>query len=439
VPGALILLLVGACGGETRFQPPPPAPRASVSRGHPPPPAVQLWVHPVPKLFPSEPNPVKEIRLDAVNVIVDIAPGIKFAGRAFGGTVPGPTLRVRVGDRLRFVIANRTDETVGSVAAAPIDLALVTEAAPLPGAASVRPGHTMTLEVTPPKPGLFVYRATSTGAAVTGMYGLIVVDDVGGRAPADREYAVVLGELHLRPDPSGRSVAGVALHVADEEAARSRREPSHVLFNGRTDAVLDEINDARPGERLRLFVASARAREPAVLLVQGAVRAVPKVPLPAGGTAVLELVTTAEGPVTIVDDEPAYVGVVQGTLRGLFGRDTAAEAAARNRPPPRTAAERRERGAELHRERCLVCHEPPAGIQRLAPELAGVSRRRPREWLIRWLTDPLTMQASDPEAQKLLKQWNNLPMPDVGLSEEQASWILEFLKARELSSARRRG
>jgi hypothetical protein len=30
-------------------------------------------------------------------------------------------------------------------------------------------------------------------------------------------------------------------------------------------------------------------------------------------------------------------------------------------------------------------------------------------------------------------------MPDVGLSEEQASWILEFLKARELSSARRRG
>ena len=247
------------------------------------------------------------------------------------------------------------------------------------------------------------------------------------------------GELHLRRDPARRSVAGVVVHVADEEAARAGREPSYVVFNGRTDAVLDELNDARPGERLRLFAASARAREAAVLLVQGAVRAVPKVPLPAGGTAVLELETTGQGPVTIVDDEPAYVGVVQGTLRALFGRDMAAEAAARNRPPPRTPAERRERGAELHRERCMVCHEPPVGIQRMAPDLAGIGRRRPREWLMRWLTNPLEMQASDPEAQKLLKEWNNLPMPDVGLSEEQATWILEFLEARELSPARRRG
>jgi hypothetical protein len=70
-------------------------------------------------------------------------------------------------------------------------------------------------------------------------------------------------------------------------------------------------------------------------------------------------------------------------------------------------------------------------VQRLAPELPGVTKRRPSEWLLRWLTNPLQMQAEDPEAMKLLAQWNNLSMPNVGLSEEQATFILEFLASRD--------
>jgi hypothetical protein len=64
---------------------------------------------------------------------------------------------------------------------------------------------------------------------------------------------------------------------------------------------------------------------------------------------------------------------------------------------------------------------------RMAPSLDGVLQRRPRQWLVSWLTDPPKMQAEDPAARELMKQWNNIPMPPVMLSPDQIEWVLEFL------------
>jgi nitrite reductase (NO-forming) len=54
--------------------------------------------------------PVKEVRLDATHKIIEIAPGVKFAGWTFGDQVPGPTIHARVGDKIRFTMTNRSDE-----------------------------------------------------------------------------------------------------------------------------------------------------------------------------------------------------------------------------------------------------------------------------------------------------------------------------------------
>src|SRR3546814_2760911 len=42
--------------------------------------------------------------------VIDLAPGVKFSAWTFGDQVPGPSIRARVGDRIRFSMTNRSDE-----------------------------------------------------------------------------------------------------------------------------------------------------------------------------------------------------------------------------------------------------------------------------------------------------------------------------------------
>ena len=66
-------------------------------------------------LKPLDSSPVKTIRLDTTHKIIEIAPGIKYSAWTFGDQVPGPTVRARVGDKIRFAMTNRSDEAVPGV------------------------------------------------------------------------------------------------------------------------------------------------------------------------------------------------------------------------------------------------------------------------------------------------------------------------------------
>ena len=61
-------------------------------------------------LKPLDPAPVKEVQLDTTHKIIEIAPGVKFSAWTFGDQVPGPVVRARVGDRIKFTMTNRSDE-----------------------------------------------------------------------------------------------------------------------------------------------------------------------------------------------------------------------------------------------------------------------------------------------------------------------------------------
>src|SRR3954466_13250320 len=62
------------------------------------------------RLAPLDPSPVKTVRLDTTHKIIEIAPGVKFSAWTFGDQVPGPIVRARVGDRIKFSMSNRSDE-----------------------------------------------------------------------------------------------------------------------------------------------------------------------------------------------------------------------------------------------------------------------------------------------------------------------------------------
>lgn len=57
-------------------------------------------------LPPASTAGTKEFRIPIRNATVQIANGVRYEGWTFGGTVPGPVIHVRQGDRVRITVVN---------------------------------------------------------------------------------------------------------------------------------------------------------------------------------------------------------------------------------------------------------------------------------------------------------------------------------------------
>jgi protein SCO1 len=96
----------------------------------------------------------------------------------------------------------------------------------------------------------------------------------------------------------------------------------------------------------------------------------------------------------------------------------------------------RSQGFQLFRTRCQSCHTIGQG-DRLGPDLAGVSQARSHTWLSRWIREPDRMIAErDPTALALMARYRNLPMPNLGLNDNEVQEILNYMRAQD---ARRSG
>src|ERR1041385_7067771 len=149
-----------------------------------------------PELKPLDPSPVKTVRLDTTHKIIEIAPGVKFSAWTFGNQVPGPTVRARVGDRIKFVMTNRSDEAAPGLrfTAAPMMHSMDFHAAmvsPQDKYRSVAPGQTIEFEFTLNYPGVFMYHCGTPMILehiASGMYGAVIVEPRSGYpTKADRE------------------------------------------------------------------------------------------------------------------------------------------------------------------------------------------------------------------------------------------------------------
>ncbi len=88
-----------------------------------------------------------------------------------------------------------------------------------------------------------------------------------------------------------------------------------------------------------------------------------------------------------------------------------------------------QEGETLFQEKCSTCHTIGGG-NLVGPDLAGVTEARDHDWLVRWISDPPGMIASgDPTATALLAQFNNVPMPNLGLSAAQVDSVVAYLAA----------
>ena len=395
---------------------------------------------------------MKEVRLDTTHKVIEIAPGVKFSAWTFGDTVPGPVVRARVGDRIKFSMTNRSDEKMPgvSVMAAPMMHSMDFHTAmvsPQDKYRSVAPGQTITFEFTANYPGVFMYHCGTPMVLehiASGMYGMMIVEPKEGYpTKVDREYAVIQSEFYTKPDPEKRKVDGVPLYVLDGARVRAKA-PTYTVFNGRYNGFVEKPLPAKPGERVRLFVLNVGPSNTSSFHVVGTIfdrvwlegnpdnqmRGMQTVLLGSSNSAITEFVIPEAGSYIMVDHH--FANASQGAI-GLIAAGGAAEGGGaadhehHNIPATAAPTDAASVAGKLSFEsKCLACHTI-AGGDKLGPDLYGVTKRRDAAWLARWLKNPDEMLKGDAAAKQMLDKYK-VPMPNQNLSEQEIKEYVEYFK-----------
>jgi mono/diheme cytochrome c family protein len=83
--------------------------------------------------------------------------------------------------------------------------------------------------------------------------------------------------------------------------------------------------------------------------------------------------------------------------------------------------------AAVFSTRCTSCHTFGKG-DKVGPDLKGVTERRQRSWLIKWIRSSSAMiKSADPTALGLDRKYRTQRMPDFDLPVEQVAALLDYL------------
>lgn len=187
------------------------------------------------------------VTLETKEVVAKLDDGQTYSYWTFDGTVPGPMLRVRVGDTVELHLKNASGDQMPHS----IDLHAVNGPGGGATATQVSPGKEAKFSFKALNPGLYVYHC-ATGPIpmhiINGMFGMILVEPVGGLPKVDHEYYVMQSELYTTT-PFG--TPGHHEFSNDKMLAES---PDYVLFNGRVGALTGAgALKAKVGETVRIY------------------------------------------------------------------------------------------------------------------------------------------------------------------------------------------
>ena len=188
------------------------------------------------------------VKLEAKEFAGPLSGDKQYRFWSFNGTVPGPMIRVRVGDTVELHLKNHKDNTM------PHNIDLHAVNGPGGGAAVslVKPGQEAVFEFKTLKPGLFMYHCASPAPNIpahiaNGMYGLILVEPEKGLPKVDKEFYVMQSEFFVSPTDQPN-----VLELSMEKGLAE--QPDYVVFNGRAGALLgDHALKAKTGDRIRIY------------------------------------------------------------------------------------------------------------------------------------------------------------------------------------------
>ena len=399
-------------------------------------------------------HPTKVIvKLEIVEVVKQMADGVDYTFWTFGGNVPGKFIRIRQNDQVEFHLMNRPDSKMPHN----IDLHAVTGPGGGAAASFTAPGHESVFSFKALNPGLYVYHCATAPVGMhvaNGMYGMILVEPIGGLPKVDREIYVMQSEFYTKGPYGERGLQPFSMEKALAENA------DYVVFNGAVGAMAgDNAVQAKVGERVRLFVGNGGPNLVSsfhvigeifdTVYAEGGVKAVQHqvqtTMIPSGGSAIVEFDLDVPGTYILVDHSifrafnKGAVGMIKVTgpedLLVYSGKQDdriyqfeggAIQSIAATGPaalPAQNKEERIARGKVLYTSTCMACHQPEGqGIPKAFPPLAksdylNADVNRAISTVLHGLQGKVTVNGETYES----------IMPQLGLNDEQVANVLTYI------------
>jgi nitrite reductase (NO-forming) len=187
------------------------------------------------------------VDLETVEVEARLSDNTTYQFWTFNGRVPGPFVRVRVGDTVEVHLKNNEN----SVMMHNVDFHAATGPGGGAGATSANPGEEKMVSFRALNPGIYIYHCAVPPVAMhisSGMYGLILVEPEEGLPPVDREFYVVQGEIYTEEDFGTPGLVNISY---DKLVAET---PTYFVFNGHVGALTEHYPlKAKVGETIRIF------------------------------------------------------------------------------------------------------------------------------------------------------------------------------------------
>ncbi len=198
-----------------------------------------------PTLQPAPGGTEHKITMHAIEKVIEVAPGVKQEMWTFDGTVPGTTLRGKVGDLFTITLVNdgklsHSIDFHASKVAWNVEMR------------SIKPGESLAYQFKAKFAGAFMYHCGTAPALHhigNGMYGAIIIDPPV-LASVDHEYLLVQSELYTGPDGQPGDLTKMMAV-----------QPDAVVFNGYVSQYKFHPIRVEPDERVRVWVVDAGPSE----------------------------------------------------------------------------------------------------------------------------------------------------------------------------------
>lgn len=221
---------------------------------------------------------------------------------------PGPMIRARVGDLVRFTITNLP----GNKSPHNVDFHAVTGQGGGAADTTVAPGETAVIEARLLYPGIFMYHCAAGDVPLhiaSGMYGGILVDPETPLPAVEKELYIVQSEYYTTNPADGA--------LRTDRAALTAEHPTFVVFNGAVGSLTgDNAPVIQVGDTLRIYFVNAglnldsnfhpigshwdKVYQEGALLNQP-LRGSQTTLVPAGGGTVVELIGQVPSTIVLVD------------------------------------------------------------------------------------------------------------------------------------------
>ena len=200
-------------------------------------PPVPIYAPDLKKLPWKEVNGAKEFHLSAEPVRREILPGVWMDTYGYNGDMPGPTIEINQGDRIRIVLHNKLPEPT-TLHLHGLELPNDMDGVPYLVQDPIEPGQEFTYEWTVHQEGTFFYHTHVGMQEALGMVGLFIVYPAKTHEPAiDRDFVLIAQGFQLRPNST----------VPDTLSM----EWNFLTFNGRSGPLTTPLL-CKLGERVRI-------------------------------------------------------------------------------------------------------------------------------------------------------------------------------------------